>query len=255
MLNDDQLLRYSRHILLPELGVEAQTRWMSAHVLMIGAGGLGCAVGLYLGAAGIGTLTVIDHDTVDLTNLQRQIAHTTDQVGRPKVHSLAQAIHALNPDVQVRTITHRAQPGQLDDPVRQADVVIDCSDNFATRQAINAACVRWAKPLVSGAAVGWDGQLSVHLPQTPDAADDLSRPCYACIFPPHSEVPEVACATMGVLAPLVGIIGSMQAAETLKLLTPTGTPVAGRLLMLNARTMEWTSLRIHRDPACSVCAT
>ncbi len=275
-MNDDQLLRYSRHILLPELGVEAQTRWLAAHVLVIGAGGLGSAATLYLGASGIGTLTVVDHDTVDLTNLQRQIAHTQDRVGQRKVDSIAQAVQALNPEVTVHAVAERAEAGgRLDDLVAQADVVLDCSDNFTTRQAVNAACVRHRKPLVSGAAVGWDGQLSVHLPRrpAPEAAEPQDKgrdegksprpglvepwladsPCYACVFPPGSQVQETPCATMGVLAPLVGIIGSMQAAEALKLLAPTGMPVAGRLLMLSARSMEWTSLRVHRDLACPVC--
>lgn len=252
-MNDDQLLRYARHILMPDLGVEAQSRWLASHVLVIGAGGLGSAVALYLGASGIGTLTVVDHDTVDLTNLQRQIAHTEARVGQRKVDSIVQAVRALNPEVTVHPVAERAEAGEsLDSWVSQADAVVDCSDNFSTRQAINAACVRHRKPLVSGAAVGWDGQLSVHLPRRaePWLGDG---PCYACVFPPGSEVQETPCATMGVLAPLVGIIGSMQAAETLKLLAATGTPVAGRLLMLSARSMEWSSLRIHRDPDCPVC--
>ncbi len=252
-MDDHQLLRYSRHILLPELGVEAQNRWLSSHVLIIGAGGLGCAAGLYLGAAGVGALTLVDDDCVDLTNLQRQIAHTSNRVGQAKVDSLRQAIQALNPNTHVQALAQRADRDNLDTLVKKADVVVDCSDNFATRQATNAVCVRRAKPLVSGAATGWDAQLSVHLPKTPGAPDDLTRPCYACIFPPQSEAPDVACATMGVFAPLVGIVGSMQAAETLKLLAPTGTPVVGRLLMLHAQSMVWTSLCVQRDPTCSVC--
>ncbi|MES2888549.1 MAG: HesA/MoeB/ThiF family protein [Pseudomonadota bacterium] len=250
-MNDDQLLRYSRHILLPELGVEAQARWCASHVLVIGAGGLGSAVGLYLGASGVGILTVMDDDSVDLTNLQRQIAHTTARVGEPKVGSLALAVEALNPEVVVQAVAERAQAGAgLDERVAQADVVVDCSDNFGTRQAVNAACVRHRKPLVSGAAVGWDGQLSVHLPRSAEQPD---TPCYACIFPPGTDVPDTPCATLGVLAPLVGIIGSMQAAEVLKLLAPTGTPVSHRLLMLDARRMAWTSLNTQRDPGCTVC--
>jgi molybdopterin/thiamine biosynthesis adenylyltransferase len=255
-MNDDQLLRYSRHILMPDLGVEAQARWLAAHVLVIGAGGLGSVAALYLGASGIGTLTVMDHDTVDLTNLQRQIAHTTARVGQLKVDSIAEAVRALNPDTQVRGVPERAQAGErLDALVAQADVVVDCSDNFDTRHAINAACVRLGKPLVSGAASGWDGQLSVHLPRTGDEAVDLDTPCYACLFPPGTQVPEAPCATMGVLAPLVGVIGSMQAAETLKLLAAAGEPAAGCLLMLGARSAHWHRLRVHRDVGCLVCGS
>ena len=255
LMNDDQLLRYSRHILLPELGIEAQTRWLAAKVLIIGAGGLGCAAALYLGASGIGSLTLIDHDTVDLTNLQRQIAHTTTRVGQTKVESLSQAIHALNPEIDVTALPERVTAGpELDRYVNAADVVIDCSDNFTTRHAINAACVNLGKPLVSGAAVAWDGQLCVYLPRGwGGAADEQRSPCYACLFPPESQVIETPCSTMGVLAPLVGIIGSMQAAEALKLLAPSGTPAAGRLIMVNAHRMEWTTLRTHRDPTCPVC--
>lgn len=252
-MDDHQLLRYSRHILLPELGVEAQNRWLASHVLVLGAGGLGCAAGLYLGAAGVGVLTLVDDDCVDLTNLQRQIAHTSHRVGCLKVDSLQQAISALNPHIQVHKVAQRAQRDNLEALVQHADVVVDCSDNFATRHAVNEACVRWAKPLVSGAATGWDGQLSVHLPKPLDAPDDLTRPCYACIFPAQFEAPEVACATMGVFAPLVGMVGSMQAAEALKLLAATGTPVVGRLLRLDAQAMVWHSLDVQRDPTCSVC--
>lgn len=256
LMNDDQLLRYSRHILLPELGIEAQTRWLEAKVLIIGAGGLGCAAALYLGASGIGSLTLIDHDIVDLTNLQRQIAHTITRVGQTKVESLSQAIHALNPEIRVTALPERVTAGlELDRHVKAADVVIDCSDNFTTRHAINAACFNLGKPLVSGAAVAWDGQLCVHLPRGwGGAADEQRSPCYACLFPPESQVIETPCSTMGVLAPLVGIIGSMQAAEALKLLAPCGTPAAGKLIMVNAHRMEWTTLRTHRDPTCPVCS-
>ena len=250
-MNDDQLLRYSRHILLDEIGIEGQQRLLAAHALVIGAGGLGSPVALYLATAGVGTITIVDGDTVDLTNLQRQIAHNLSRVGEPKARSAAQTMHAINPDVVVHALHERADAARLDALVAAADVVIDCSDNFATRHAVNAACVAHAKALVSGAAIGFDGQLSVYdLRDTSDA----SRPCYACLFPPDAVFEEVRCATMGVFAPLVGIIGSMQAAEALKLLAGVGSSLAGRLQMLDARTMEWTEIAMARTPACPVCA-
>ena len=248
-MNDEQLLRYSRHILLDELGIEGQQRLLASHVLVIGAGGLGSPVALYLGTAGVGRLTLVDHDTVDLTNLQRQIAHNLQRVGSPKAESAAQSIAAINPEVQVRTLVQRADAALLDTLVAEADVVIDCSDNFKTRHAVNAACVRHGKPLVAGAAIGFDGQISVY-----DPRDDAS-PCYACVFPPDAAFEEVACATMGVFAPLVGIIGCVQAAEALKLLSGVGQSLAGRLQMLDARTMEWSEMRITRQPECAVCAS
>ena len=246
-MNDDQLLRYSRHILLDELGIEGQQRLMAAHVLVIGAGGLGSPVLMYLGTAGVGRITVVDHDTVDLTNLQRQIAHTTARVGTPKVTSAAQTIAAINPEVEVIALQERADAKRLDELVANVDLVLDCSDNFATRHAVNAACVKHRKPLVSGAAIGFDGQISVY-----DTRDE-ANPCYACIFPPEATFEEVRCATMGVFAPLVGIIGTIQAAEALKLLAGVGSPLAGRLQMLDARAMEWTEIRMARNTACSVC--
>jgi len=246
-MNDDQLLRYSRHILLDEIGIEGQQKLLAAHVLVIGAGGLGSPVALYLGTAGIGTLTLVDDDTVDLTNLQRQIAHTLARVGEPKVESAAAAVHAINPEVRVVGLRERADAARLDVLVAEADLVIDCCDNFKTRHAVNAACVQHAKPLVSGAAIGFDGQISVY--DTRIAAN----PCYACIFPPDSTFQEARCATMGVFAPLVGIIGSMQSAEALKLLTGVGSSLAGRLQMLDARQMEWTDIRMPRNPTCTVC--
>ncbi len=216
---------------------------------MIGAGGLGSPVALFLGTAGVGTITLVDHDTVDLTNLQRQIAHTMARVGQPKVGSAAQAIAAINPDVRVETLQERADAARLDTLVASADVVIDCCDNFATRQAVNLACVVHRKPLVSGAAIGFDGQISVY-----DVRGE-ANPCYACLFPPEATFEEVRCATMGVFAPLVGIIGTMQAAEALKLLAGVGTSLAGRLQMLDARTMEWNEIRMQRAAACPVCAS
>jgi molybdopterin/thiamine biosynthesis adenylyltransferase len=247
-MNDDQLLRYSRHILLDEIGVEGQQRILDGHALVIGAGGLGSPVALYLGTAGVGRLTLVDHDTVDVTNLQRQIAHNLARVGQPKAESARQTIAAINPDVQVQAVIHRADAAWLAEAVAQADVVLDCSDNFVTRQAVNAACVAARKPLVSGAAIGFDGQISVY------DTRDAEAPCYACLFPPEATFEEVRCATMGVFAPLVGIIGSMQAAEALKLLAGVGSSLAGRLQMLDARRMEWTEIRLPRQSACPVCA-
>lgn len=203
---------------------------------------------MYLGSAGVGRITLVDDDTVDLTNLQRQVAHTTDRVGSPKVTSAQAAIGAINPHVQVQTVGQRADSVLLDQLVPQADVVLDCSDNFATRHLVNAACVRHRKPLVSGAAIRFDGQISVY-----DTRSDKS-PCYACVFPPDAGFEEARCATMGVFAPVVGIIGTMQAAEALKLLTGVGTPLTGRLQMLDARAMEWTEVRMGRNATCRICA-
>ncbi len=248
-MTDDELLRYSRHILLNEVGIEGQERILAAHALIIGAGGLGSPVALYLASAGVGHITVVDHDTVDLTNLQRQVAHTVDRVGHPKVQSIQTALAQINPGVHVTTVQQRADAALLSQLVAQADVVLDCCDNFATRHAINAACVAHKKPLVSGAAIRFDGQLSVY-----DARDDQS-PCYACVFPPEATFEETRCATMGVFAPLVGIIGTMQAAEALKLISGAGRSLTGRLLMLDGRAMEFTEVRIGRHNACPVCGS
>ena len=246
-MNDDQLLRYSRHILLDDVGIDGQQRWLDARALVIGAGGLGSPVALYLATAGIGSLTLVDGDTVELTNLQRQIAHTLARVGEPKVHSAAAAVAALNPEVRVVTLHERADAARLDALVAEADVVIDCSDNFATRHAINAACVRHARPLVSGAAIGFDAQIAVY------DTRDASSPCYACVFAPDANFEEAHCASMGVFAPLVGIIGSMQAAEALKLLAGVGSSLVGRLQMLDARRMAWSEMSVPRNEACAVC--
>ena len=246
-MEDHELLRYSRHILLDEIGIEGQRRLLASHALVIGAGGLGSPVVLYLASAGVGTITVVDHDTIDLTNLQRQIAHRQDRVGTPKAESAALSMNAINPDVRVQVRVQRADDALLDALVPEADVVLDCTDNFKTRQAVNAACVRHRRPLVAGAAIGFDGQVSVY-----DTRQD-GAPCYACVFPPDATLEEVACATMGVFAPLVGIIGTVQAAEALKLLSGAGTSLAGRLQMLDARTMEWSEIRIARQPGCVVC--
>lgn len=246
-MNDDQLLRYSRHILLNEIGIEGQQRILDAHALIIGAGGLGSPVALYLGSAGVGRITVVDHDAVDMTNLQRQIAHSMDQIGQAKAQSIQSAIGAINPEVSVTPMVARADAALLDTLLPEVDVVLDCCDNFATRQAINAACVKHRKPLVSGAAIRFDGQVSVYDSRTPQS------PCYACVFPPQTTFEETRCATMGVFAPLVGIIGSLQAAEALKLLSQAGQSLAGRLLMLDGRSMEFTDMRLPRDPQCPVC--
>ena len=246
-MTDEQLLRYSRHILLDDIGIAGQERILRSHALIVGAGGLGSPVALYLGSAGVGQITVVDHDLVDMTNLQRQIAHTTARVGQPKVLSVQAAIAAVNPEVKVTPIVARADAALLDRLVAQADVVLDCCDNFATRQCINAACVNHRKPLVSGAAIRFDGQISVYDPR------DSDSPCYACVFSPDASFEETRCATMGVFAPLVGIIGSMQAAESLKLLSGAGRPLTGRLLMLDGRAMEFTEVRVKRQASCTVC--
>jgi len=246
-LDDTQLLRYSRHILLDEVGVEGQEALLASHALVIGAGGLGSPVALYLGSAGVGHITVVDHDMVDETNLQRQIAHNLARVGRPKAESVREAIAAVNPDVVVTPVLLRADDALLDTLVAQADVVLDCTDNFTTRHAINRACVTHHKPLVSGAAIRMDGQLSVFDARSTDS------PCYACVFPEDSGVEEALCATMGVFAPLVGIVGTMQAAEALKLLTGLGSRMTGQLLMLDGQDLAFSSIRLPRNPHCAVC--
>ncbi len=247
-MTDDELLRYSRHILLDAVGVEGQQRALDGHALVIGAGGLGSPVALYLAASGVGRITLVDDDRVDLTNLQRQIAHTTERVGQAKVDSARQAMRDLNPGVQVQSLACRADAAWLDAWVPQAGVVIDGSDNFQTRHLINAACFRHGVPLVSGSVLGFDGQLSVYDPRRADS------PCYACLFPPDTPPPEVRCATMGVLAPLVGVMGSIQAAEALKILMGLGSEVPGRLLMLDGHRLQWTEMRFGRVPDCPVCA-
>ena len=249
-MDDSQLLRYSRHILLDEVGIEGQQAILASHALVIGAGGLGCPAALYLASAGVGRITIADHDTVDLTNLQRQILHTTARVGQPKAESARAGIGDLNPEVRVTALTARVEGALLDRLVAQADVVLDCCDNFATRHAINSACVAHRKPLVSGAAVRFDGQISVF-----DLRDD-DAPCYHCLFPQGDDANEERCATMGVFAPITGIIGAMQAAEALKLMvaSPALPSLSGRLLLLDARAMEWHGVTVKRDPGCAVCA-
>jgi molybdopterin/thiamine biosynthesis adenylyltransferase len=246
-LNDEQLLRYSRHILLNELGIEGQERLRAAHALVIGAGGLGSPAALYLASAGIGTLTLVDGDRVDLTNLQRQILHTTARIGTPKVASGRESLAALNPDVRVEAVEARVDGAALDTLVERSSVVLDCSDNFATRHAVNRACVAHSRPLVSGAAIRFDGQV---------ATFDLravQSPCYACLFPPGDGEDEL-CSIMGVFAPVTGIIGTVQAAEALKLAAGLDDGLAGRLLILDALGMRWHDVRVPRDPQCPVCA-
>jgi molybdopterin/thiamine biosynthesis adenylyltransferase len=246
-MEDQDLLRYSRHILLEEFGIDGQARVSAGHALVIGAGGLGSPVALYLAAAGVGRITLVDDDEVDLTNLQRQIAHSTARVGQAKVKSAAAAMRDINPEIRIETHVERADEALLDRLVATADVVIDCSDNFATRHAVNRACVAHARPLVAGAAIRFDGQLSVY--DTRDAAS----PCYACLFPPDAAFEETRCAVLGVFAPVVGTIGTLEASEALKLLAGIGPSLAGSLLMFDGRRTAFDTLRVARDPGCSVC--
>jgi molybdopterin/thiamine biosynthesis adenylyltransferase len=248
-MNDEQLLRYSRHILLPEIGIEGQQRLLGARALVIGAGGLGSPVALYLASAGVGALTLCDGEEVDLTNLQRQIVHRMESVGRKKVESARETLAAINPGVAVAALAERVDGGRIEALAARHDIVIDGSDNFATRHAVNRACVKLHKPLVSGAAVRFDGQVAVF-----DLRQD-SSPCYHCLFAEDGDLEEMRCAIMGVFAPLVGIIGSVQAAEALKLLMGVGEPLTGRLLLLDALSMQWRTVKLKRDPACKVCGS
>jgi molybdopterin/thiamine biosynthesis adenylyltransferase len=247
-MNDQQLLRYSRHILLDEVGIEGQQKLLASHALVIGAGGLGSPAALYLASAGVGRITLVDDDTVDLTNLQRQIAHSTSRVGQLKAESAKLALHQINPEIEVIALAERVDQDRLLELVQTADVVLDCTDNFATRHAVNRACVARKVALVSGAVIRFDGQVSVFDPR------HGNLPCYACLFPEEQHFEDAACSTMGVFAPLVGVVGAMQAAEALKLLMAIGTSLAGRLLLLDGLRMEWTSIGIARDLACPVCA-
>lgn len=246
-MNDQQLLRYSRHILLNEIGIEGQQRLLQAKVLVIGLGGLGSPAALYLAASGVGQLTLCDHDTVDFSNLQRQIIHRTSSVHQPKVLSAQTALHDINPEVECIALEIRADAAQLLELVGKADVVLDCSDNFATRYAVNHACLSQRKPLVSGAAIRFDGQISVFDFRL------AASPCYNCLFPEDSLAAELRCATTGVFAPLTGIIGTLQAAEALKLLIGIERGLSGKLLTLNALDMNITRSTLSKDPACSVC--
>ena len=247
-MNDHQLLRYSRHVMLPEIGIEGQQKLLDSRALIIGAGGLGSPIVLYLAAAGVGHITLCDGDSVDLSNLQRQIAHATGAIGSNKAISALQSALAINPEVDIVPFPQRVDERQLAALVAEADVVIDASDNFATRHAVNRACVSQGKPLVSGAAVRFDGQISVFDMRQSESA------CYHCLFPDTGEADEVRCAENGVFSPLVGIIGTMQAAEAIKLLAGIGHSLQGRLLLLNVLEMEWRTIRVPQDAACPVCA-
>ena len=246
-MNDNQLLRYSRHILLPKIGYEGQEKLTKSHALIVGAGGLGSPVALYLAASGVGKLTICDFDTVDLTNLQRQIIHTTQSVGINKAVSAQQTIYEINPEIIVQTILQKSSEAEFKVLAETADVVIDCSDNFATRYALNRVCLQLKKPLVSGAAIGFEGQISVF------DFRHKNSPCYHCLFPDTGSDQEMRCAENGVFAPLVGMIGTAQAAEALKLIMNIGESLQGRLLLLDAFSMEWRTIKLSKDPACLVC--
>lgn len=248
-MNDQQLLRYSRHILMPTIGYEGQEKLSSSHALIVGAGGLGSPVALYLAAGGVGMLTICDFDTVDVTNLQRQIVHTTASVGVNKAVSAQQTLFEINPTVDVNTMTMRATDAEMTAIVKAADVIIDCSDNFATRYLLNQLCVQFKKPLVSGAAIGFEGQVTIY-----DMRDENS-PCYHCLFPNDdaSNDTELRCTENGVFAPLVGMIGTTQAAEAMKLLMGIGESLQGRLLLLDALSMQWRTIKLKKDAQCSVC--
>lgn len=248
-MNDEQLMRYARHILLDEFGIEGQEKLLGSRVLIVGAGGLGSPAALYLASAGVGHIVLADDDVVDVSNLQRQILHTTDRVDQPKATSGKQTLGAINPHIRIEPLVQRLDGEALSAQVQRADIVLDCCDNFATRHAVNRACVAHGKPLVSGAAIRFSGQISVYDLRISEA------PCYHCLFPEADDVQELRCATTGVLGPLVGIVGSTQAAEAIKVLTGMGTTLTGRLLCLDALNMEWSTIRFRRDPACPVCAT
>ena len=247
-MNDNQLLRYSRHILLPQIAYEGQEALTQSHALIVGAGGLGAPSALYMAAGGVGTLTVCDFDLVDLTNLQRQIIHTTQSVGINKAVSAKQTLQAINPEVVVNTVQEKSTEAAMSKLVKDADVVLDCSDNFATRYALNRLCFEHQKPLVSGAAIGFEGQVTVYDFRHPQS------PCYHCLFPDDGSETDMRCSENGVFSPLVGMIGTTQAAEAMKLLMNIGTSLQGRLMLLDALNMEWRTIKLSKDPACKVCA-
>ncbi|WP_459992377.1 HesA/MoeB/ThiF family protein [Methylosoma difficile] len=247
-MNDNQLLRYSRQIMLPQCDIAGQQKLLAAHVLIIGAGGLGSPAAMYLAAAGVGSITVYDDDVVDLSNLQRQIAHHTSDIGMDKAISTQQTLNQLNPEVRVHAVKQRLEGETLENEVKNADVVLDCSDNFATRFAINKACVAQQTPLVSGAAIRFEGQVSVFTPGTNNS------PCYNCLYQSDGEELQ-NCATNGVIAPITGIVGSMQALEAMKLIMGIGTTLTGRLLLLDGLTMEWNCLKLKKNPHCPTCGS
>jgi molybdopterin/thiamine biosynthesis adenylyltransferase len=246
-VDDRQRLRYSRHLLLDGFGEDSQERLLASRALVVGAGGLGSGALLYLASSGVGRITVADGDTVDCTNLQRQVVHREDSVGMNKAESAARTLAGINPEVAVVALGERLTPERMRSLAREADVVLDCSDNFATRHAINEACVAARVPLVSGAAIRFDGQVAVFDPRRPGSA------CYHCLFPADAQGEEERCATLGVFAPLVGVIGTMQAMEAIKLLAGLGDTLAGRLLLFDSRAMRWHEVRLSRDPHCAVC--
>jgi len=245
-MNDEQLLRYSRQIMLPQIDIAGQQKLLDAKILIVGAGGLGSPASMYLAAAGVGSITLYDDDQVDLSNLQRQIAHDTADIGLDKVISTRQTLEKINPEVAVVARKQRLAGAELLHEVEMADVVLDCSDNFATRFAINQACVEQQTPLVSGAAIRFEGQISVFTPGRNQS------PCYNCLYQSDGEELQ-NCARNGVVAPITGIIGSMQALETIKLLTGIGDPLTGRLLMLDGLSMEWRTMRLKKNPNCPTC--
>jgi len=247
-MNDNQLLRYSRHILLPQIAYEGQEVLTQSHALIVGAGGLGSPAALYMAAGGVGTLTVCDFDVVDLTNLQRQIIHTTQSVGINKAVSAKQTLQAINPEVVVNTVQEKSTEAAMSALIKAADVVLDCSDNFATRYALNRLCFEHQKPLVSGAAIGFEGQVTVYDFRHPKS------PCYHCLFPDDGSETDMRCSENGVFSPLVGMIGTTQAAEAMKLLMNIGTSLQGRLMLLDALNMEWRAIKLSKDPACKVCS-
>lgn len=245
-MDDNQLLRYSRHILLPQIDIKGQTALLEARVLIVGLGGLGSPAAMYLAAAGIGTLVINDYDQVDLSNLQRQIMHSTDVVGESKTASALKTLKKLNPDINIETIDQRLEGSELDNIINSVSAVLDCTDNFSTRFGINAACVKAAKPLVSGAVIRFEGQLAVFRPDLPDG------PCYNCLYTVQGELAET-CSRSGVIAPLPGIVGSLQALETIKLLTGIGQPQQGTLHLFDGLSMEWRKITLRRNPACPTC--
>jgi molybdopterin/thiamine biosynthesis adenylyltransferase len=246
-MNDEQLLRYSRHLLLEEIDVEGQEKLLGSHILIIGAGGLGSAAAPYLAAAGVGEITLVDHDNVELTNLQRQIMHTQNSIGKSKVESGKHFLQSINPTLKINALTKKASEDLLKELLPRVDLVLDCTDNFATRQLINAACFNHKVALISGSALKFDGQLSVF-----DFRNSAS-PCYACLFSPEELFEEVSCASMGIFSPLVGIIGAMQAAQALQVLIGFGKPLVGRMLLWNGLNTQIDEIRISRNPDCSVC--
>jgi len=248
-MNDEQLLRYSRQIMLPQFDIEGQTRLLNSHVAIIGLGGLGSPAAMYLVSAGVGHLTLVDHDNVDLSNIQRQILHTTSDIGKPKTQSALETLQNINPDVNITLLNHKATDNHLNDIIAQADVVIDATDNFDSRFLINKHCVEKNTPLVSGAAIRMEGQVCVFL------NNNNNEPCYRCLYPneKNQQQEQETCSESGILAPVVGIIGCIQAVETIKIISRTGTPLSNRILLLDAMTMEWRTLKLNKDPACPVC--